>query len=70
MHLTGRHLIDDQMSLKISQWLHLTKNFKFSFITRPNKGSGVIIMDKAEYRRLQSAPSIDDSSKFLHVDDN
>lgn len=25
-------------------------------------------MDKAEYKRLLSAASIDDSSKFLHVD--
>ena len=34
-----------------------------------DKGSGVVIMDKAEYTRLLSAASIDDTSKFVHVDD-
>ena len=38
-------------------------------ITKPDKGSGVVIMDEAEYIRLLSAVSIDDTSKFVHVDD-
>ena len=38
-------------------------------ITKPDKGSGVVVIDKAEYTRLLSAASIDDTSKFLQVDD-
>ena len=38
-------------------------------ITKPDKSSGVVIMDKAEYTRLLSAASIDDTSKFVYVDD-
>ena len=37
-------------------------------ITKPDKGSGVVVMDKAEYTRLLSTASIDDTSKFVHVD--
>ena len=38
-------------------------------ITKPDKGSGVVVMDKSEYIRLLSAASVDDTSKFTHVDD-
>ena len=37
-------------------------------ITKPDKGSGVVVMDKGEYTRLLSAASIDDTSKFTHID--
>ena len=33
-------------------------------ITKPDKGSGVVVMDKSEYLRLLSEASINDSSKF------
>ena len=38
-------------------------------VTRPDKGSGIVVMDKSEYLRLLSAASIDDTTKFLRVDD-
>ena len=38
-------------------------------ITKPDKGSGVVVMDKPEYIRLLSAASVDNTSKFTHVDD-
>ena len=38
-------------------------------ITKPDKGSGVVVMDKTEYIRLLSAASIDNTSKFVHVDE-
>lgn len=38
-------------------------------ITKPDKGSGVVVMDKADYIRLLSAASVDNTSKFIHVDD-
>ena len=38
-------------------------------ITKPDKGSGVVVMDKPEYIRLLSAASVDNTSKFAHVDD-
>ncbi|XP_068680211.1 uncharacterized protein [Montipora capricornis] len=34
-------------------------------ITKPDKGSGVVIMDKVEYIRLLNKASIDDSTKFV-----
>ena len=37
--------------------------------TKPDKGSGVVVMDKLEYIRLLSAASVDNTSKFTHVDD-
>ena len=37
-------------------------------ITRPGKGSGVFVMDKAEYLRLQADPSINHAAKFRFVD--
>ena len=37
-------------------------------VTKPDKGSGVVVMDKPEYIRL-SAASADNTSKFTHVDD-
>ena len=39
------------------------------FITKPDKGSGVVVMDKTDYIRLLSAASVDNTSKFIHVDD-
>lgn len=36
-------------------------------ITKPDKGSGVVIMDKAEYIRLLNKASIDDSTKFVPI---
>ena len=38
-------------------------------ITKPGKGSGVVVMDKTEYNRLLSATSVNNTSKFIHVDD-
>ena len=37
-------------------------------ITEPAKGSEVVVMDKPEYIRLLSAASVDNNSKFSHVD--
>ena len=36
-------------------------------ITKPDKGSGVVVMDKSEYLRLLSKASSNDSSKFRAV---
>lgn len=36
--------------------------------TKPDKGSGVVMMDKPEYIRLVSAASVDNTPKFSHVD--
>ena len=36
-------------------------------ITKPDKGSGVVVMNKSEYLRLLSEASINDSSKFQAV---
>ena len=36
-------------------------------ITKPDKGSGVVVMDKSEYLRLLSEAFINDSSKFRAV---
>ena len=36
-------------------------------VTKPDKGSGVVVMDKPEYIRL-SAASADNTSKFTHVE--
>ena len=38
-------------------------------VTKPDKGSGIVVMDKCEYIRLLSAASIDDTTKFSRVDD-
>ena len=37
-------------------------------ITKPDKGSGVVVMDKGEYTRLLSAALIDGTSKFTQID--
>ena len=37
-------------------------------VTKPDKGSGVVVMDKSEYLRLLSEASINDTSKFRPVD--
>ena len=36
-------------------------------ITKPDKGSGVVVMDKDEYSRLLRKASVDDKSKFREV---
>jgi len=38
-------------------------------ITKPDKGSGVVIMDRDEYTRLLQEASVDDTSKFVPIDD-
>jgi len=37
-------------------------------ITKPDKGSGVVVMDRSEYLRLLSEASVNDTSKFRLVD--
>ena len=37
-------------------------------VTKQDKGSGVVVMDKSEYLRLLSEASINDTSKFRPVD--
>ena len=44
------------------------KNRDDIVITKPDKGSGVVVMDKSEYFRLLSEASINDTSKFRPVD--
>ena len=44
----------------------LKKN-KDIIITRPDKGSGVVLMDKSEYVRLLKEASIGDETKFVHI---
>ena len=44
------------------------KNRDDIVITEPDKGSGVVVMDKSEYLRLLSEASINDTSKFRPVD--
>ena len=36
-------------------------------ITRPDKVSGVVVMDKPEYVRLLKEASINDETKFVHI---
>ncbi|XP_068728937.1 uncharacterized protein [Montipora capricornis] len=38
-------------------------------VTKPDKGSGIVVMDESEYLRLLSAASIDDPTKFSRVND-
>ena len=38
-------------------------------VTKPDKGSGIVVMDKSQYIRLLSSASIDDVTKFARVDD-
>ena len=37
-------------------------------ITKPDKGSGVVVMDRSEYLRLLSEASVNDTSKFRLVE--
>ena len=39
-------------------------------ITKPDKGSGTVVMDKEEYLHLLRQASIADSSKFTPIDSN
>ena len=43
------------------------KRRDYVVISKPDKGSGVVVMDKSEYLRLLSEVSINDSSKFQAV---
>ena len=38
-------------------------------ITKPDKGSGVVIMDRDEYNRLLSEASVDNTSKFVRINE-
>ena len=38
-------------------------------VTKPDKCSGIVVMDKSEYIRLLSAASIDNVTKLARVDD-
>ena len=38
-------------------------------VTKLDKGSGIVVMDKSEYLRLLSAASVDDTTNFARVDD-
>ena len=38
-------------------------------VTKPDKGSGIVVMDKSQYIRLLRSASIDDVTKFARVDD-
>ena len=38
-------------------------------VTKPDKGSGIAVMDKSQYIRLLNAASMDDVAKFALVDD-
>ena len=58
--------------------LNRLKKRDYIIITKRDKGSGVVMIDKAESRedhlladntRLLSAASIDDTSKFVHIND-
>ena len=53
----------------LSKALNCLKKRDVIVITKPGKGSGVVVMDKTEYIRLLSATSVDNTSKFIHVDD-
>ena len=37
-------------------------------ISKPDKGSGVVVMDRDQYLRLLSEASINDPTKFAHID--
>ena len=49
--------------------LNRLKKLEDIFVTKPDFGSGIVVMDKSEYIRLLSAASIDDVTKFAPVDD-
>ena len=49
--------------------LNRLKKLEDIFVTKPDKGSGIVVMDKSECIRLLSAASIDDVTKFARVDD-
>ena len=38
-------------------------------IAKPDKGSGVVIMDRDEYNRLLREASVDNASKFVRIDE-
>ena len=54
------------MALYQSGYLSLQKRDDIG-ITKPDKGSWVLVMDKLEYIRLLSAASVDNTSKFTDV---
>ena len=49
--------------------LNLLKKRDDIVVTKPDKGSGIVVMDKSEHLRLLSAASVDDTMKFARVDD-
>ena len=49
--------------------LNLLKKRDDIVVTKPDKGSEIVVMDKSEYLRLLSAASVDDTTKFARVDD-
>ena len=50
--------------------LSLLKERDYIVITRPDKGSATVVMDKEEYLRLLRQASIADTSKFTPIDPN
>ena len=48
--------------------IHELKQREDVVITKPDKGSGVVVMDKSEYLRLLSEASINETTKFRAVD--
>ena len=48
--------------------IHQLKRRDDIVITKPDKGSGVVIMGKSEYLRLLSEASINDTTKFRALD--
>ena len=49
--------------------LNRLKKLEDIFVSKPDKGSGIVVMDKSEFICLLSAASIDDVTKFSRVDD-
>ena len=49
--------------------LNRLKKLEDTVVTKPDRGSGIVVMDKSEYIRLLSAASIDGVTKFSRVDD-
>ena len=49
-------------------FIDFTSQFRYLFvITKPDKGTGVVVMDKSDYVRLLKESSISDETKFAPV---
>ena len=48
--------------------IHQLKQREDIIVTKPDKGSGVVVMDKDEYLRLLADASINNTTKFIMVD--